>query len=36
MTGDEMFGWYHRLDGDAELVMDREASRAAAHGVTKS
>ena len=36
-----MVGWYHRLDGHEfeqarELVMDREASHAVVHGVTKS
>ena len=36
-----MVGWHHRLDGHKfeqarELVMDREAWRAAALGVTKS
>ena len=40
MTEDEI-GWHHRLDGRGmgelrELVMDREAWRAAIHGVTKS
>ena len=40
-TEDEMAGWHHRLDGHEfgelqELVMAREAWRAAIHGVTKS
>ena len=42
MTEDEMVGWHHRLNGHGfgwtfwELVMNREASRAAVHGVAKS
>ena len=40
-TEDEMTGWHHWLDGcecewTLEMVMDREAWRAAFHGVTKS
>ena len=38
---DEMAGWHHQLDGHEfgelqELVMNREAWRAAIHGVAKS
>ena len=41
MTEDEMAGWHHQLDDVSlselqEMVMDREAWRAAIHGVTKS
>ena len=40
MTEDEMAGWHHWLDVNLselwELVMDREAWRAAIHGVSKS
>ena len=40
-TEDEMVGWHHRLSGHEfeqtqEMVKDREAWRAAVHGVTKS
>ena len=41
MTGDEMVGWHHWLDGHEfeqalGVVMDREAWHAAVHGVAKS
>ena len=40
-TEDEVVGWHHQLDGHEfeqlwEMVKDREAWRAAVHGVTKS
>ena len=41
MTEDEMAGWHHHsmdmsLSKPQELVVDREAWRAAVHGVTKN
>ena len=40
MTEEEMVGWHHQLNGHepklGELVIDREAWRAAVHEVTES
>ena len=41
MTENEIVGWHHQLDGHEfeqalEMVVDREAWRAAVHGVAKS
>ena len=44
MTKDEMVGWHHQLNGHefekapgvGAFLMDREAWRAAVHGVAKS
>ena len=41
MTEDGMDGWHHRLNRHdlsklQDLVMDREAWRAAVHGITRS
>ena len=41
MTEEEMVGWHHRLNGHGfgwmpGVVMDREAWRAAVHGVARS
>ena len=41
MTEGELVGWHHQLNGHEfeqlqEVVMDREAWRAAVHGVSKS
>ena len=40
MTEDEVFGWHHSIDMSLskiwEMVKDREAWRAAVHGVTKN
>ena len=41
MTEDEIVGWHHQFNGQElsklwEIVKDREAWRAANHGVTKS
>ena len=40
MTEDEMVGWHHLMEMSLskllDLVMDREAWRAAIHGVTES
>ena len=40
-TVGKMFGWYHRLkwhefEQPREMVMDKEAWRAAVHGITKN
>ena len=36
VTEDEMVGWHYQFNGLLEIVKDREAWRAAVHGVAKS
>ena len=36
MTENKMVGWHHQLNGNGELVKDREAWHAAVYGVAKN